>query len=324
MYKKNKGWLGLILGLFIALITYWLIKSPTKSTIDPSEMDFAVKDTAAIQKVIITGYIQGTPYSKVYLTKKSGEWWVNDQFKAQTVNVEHLLQTIYSIQMQQPLHPNAIENVKKLIQKRNLHVIIQNANGSTLKGYYIGPATPDSKGNYILLEGAEKPFIAEIPGFSGYFSTRFSPNPEAWRDYTLWKVPSEKFQSFEIKDKNKQTLTKIWKEKNTYFINHQPFSDTHTIKTIENHFLQCTATGLAKNSFPNAQDSLSKISADFWISINNKNYLLWKNPYGAFFIVPIKQSNQTIQFDGEVMLIQKLTVQKWLLDTSVLNKIFLK
>ncbi len=314
MNKKSYSFIGLAIGLIIAVIVYFLIKSPRKSTIDPDEIQFAVKDTASIQKVILTGYIEGNVVGKVYLTKKNEQWWVNDKFKAQNITIENLLQTIYAIQMQQPLHPNAIENVKKLIKKRNVHVIIQNGDGTTLKGYYIGPATPDTKGNYVILEGAENPYIAEIPGFNGYLSTRFSANPEAWRDYTIWNLKPDAFQSFELKDKAQNTLIRVFKNKDTYFINNQPFKDSVIINKIQNTYLRCTAAGTAQSSFPNAKDSLSKVPADFYLLVNQQDYLLWRNPFGAFFIAPVRQQNQSTRLEGEILLLQKMTVQKWLFD----------
>lgn len=317
MNKKYLSVLGLLLALILTLLIYFLVKSPRKSTMNPEEIDFAVKDTTNIAKVIITAYIEGNAVSKVYLTKKMGNWWVNDEYKAQNTAIENLLQTVYAIQMQQPLHPNAIENVKKLIKKRNVHVIIQNSNGSVLKGYYIGPATPDSKGNYVILEGAENPYIAEIPGFQGYLSTRFSASPENWRDYTLWSVSLDNFQEFIFKDKNHKNLIQIKKKNDTFWINNQIFKDTTIFHKIKTNFLQCVATGIAKNTFPNAEDSLSKIPADFSLTLNNKNYLLWTNhANGAFFIVPIRTENNKTVFDGEIMLLQKLTVQRWFLSPN--------
>lgn len=314
MNKKYLSFLGLLLALISTLLIYFLVKSPRKSTINPEEIDFAVKDTANIAKVIITAYIEGNAVSKVYLTKKMDNWWVNDEYKAQNTAIENLLQTIYSIQMRQPLHPNAIENVKKLIKKRNVHVIIQNSNGSVLKGYSIGPATPDSKGNYVILEGADNPYIAEIPGFQGYLSTRFSASPENWRDYTLWSISLDNFQEFTFKDKNNKILIQIKKNNDTYWINNQVFKDSLIFNKIKTNYLRCVATGTAKNSFPNARDSLSKIPAEFTLRLNQKNYLLWTNAYGAFFIVPIKTENDKTIFDGEIMLLQKSTVQKWFFD----------
>ncbi len=312
MNKKFWGLLGFVIALIVTFLVYFLIKNPRKSTLNLAEIEFAVKDTASIQKVTLTAYIEGNPVSKVYLTKKETNWWVNEKFKAQNTAVEHLLQTIYAIQMQQPLHPNAIENVKKLIKKRNIHVIIQNSNGTILKGYYIGPATPDSKGNYVILEGAENPYIAEIPGFQGYLSTRFSANPDVWRDYTLWNIQPDDFQKFELKDKTQNTLIKVEKKNQIFYINNHPFQDTQTVKNLQKTYFQCIATGLAKTTFPNSKDSLSKITADFTLQLNHQKYLLWTNPFGAFFIVAVKNENQKQIFDGEVMLLQKLTVQKWL------------
>jgi len=314
MNRNFFGFLGLLIALLLAISVYFLMKKSSKSTLDLKEIDFAVKDTASIQKVMLTGYIDGNNVGRVYLTKKNHQWWVNDEFKAQNIAVENLLNTIFSIQMQQPLHPNAIENVKKLIKKRNVHVVITHQNGKIIKGYYIGPATPDSKGNYVILEGAENPYIAEIPGFSGYLSTRFSANPEVWRDYTLWNLEPNQFFLFELKDKTQNKLIQIQRKNDVYLVNNQIFSDTNSFRNLLKNYLLCVGTGVAKTSFPNSQDSLSKIPADFTLKINDKQFLLWTNPLGSFFIVPVKKENNSMVFDGEIMLLQKLTVQRWLLD----------
>jgi|YNPMSStandDraft_2_1061718.scaffolds.fasta_scaffold00167_2 hypothetical protein len=314
---KNKGFLGLLIALFVAILFYFLLKSDKKSTINKEETEFAVKDTAAIGSVTITGYLDGKMVGKVYLTKKGNQWWVNEEFKAQNVAVENLLKTIYAIQMRQPLHPNAIENVKKLIKKRNVHVIIKNQTGKVLKGYYLGPATPDTKGNYVILEGAENPYIAEIPGFEGYLSTRFSANPDVWKDYTLWNFSSDDFHHFELKDKKQKSIVYILRKKGSYILNNQVFADSTFLKKMAKNYLKCVATGPAKPTFPNAQDSLTKIPAEFTLKVNDKEYLLWSNPYGAYFIVSVKTDEQKRKFfDGEVMLLQKLTVQRWFMSNT--------
>ena len=63
------------------------------------------------------------------------------------------------------------------------------------KVFYVGDATMDSNGTFMLKEGADQPYIVNIPGFRGYISTRFAANPDEWRDHVIFQESLADIQS---------------------------------------------------------------------------------------------------------------------------------
>jgi len=63
--------------------------------------------------------------------------------------------------------------------------------GELAKQYYVGHATQDNTGTYMILtdiesgNNFEEPFITHIPGFEGFLSTRYVTDELDWRDRLL-------------------------------------------------------------------------------------------------------------------------------------------
>ena len=66
------------------------------------------------------------------------------------------------------------------------------------KVFYVGDATMDSSGTFMLKEGADKAYIVYIPSFRGFITTRFTANPDDWRDHTVFHENMADIQSVEI------------------------------------------------------------------------------------------------------------------------------
>ena len=66
------------------------------------------------------------------------------------------------------------------------------------KVFYVGDATMDNSGTFMLKEGADKAYIVYIPSFRGFISTRFTANPDDWRDHTIFHENLADIQSVSI------------------------------------------------------------------------------------------------------------------------------
>ena len=66
------------------------------------------------------------------------------------------------------------------------------------KVFYVGDATMDSSGTFMLKEGADKAYIVYIPSFRGFITTRFTANPDDWRDHTIFHENMADIQSVEV------------------------------------------------------------------------------------------------------------------------------
>ena len=70
------------------------------------------------------------------------------------------------------------------------------------KVYYVGNATNDHQGTYMVLEidGVKStvPFVMFIPGNYGYLTSRFFTEAQQWRDAIVFKYAPEAIKSIEI------------------------------------------------------------------------------------------------------------------------------
>ena len=66
------------------------------------------------------------------------------------------------------------------------------------KVFYVGDATKDSSGTFMLKEGAEKAYIVYIPGFRGFITTRFTAQPDDWRDHGIFSASMADIQSISV------------------------------------------------------------------------------------------------------------------------------
>jgi hypothetical protein len=190
--KKNRK--AAILVILLGSLSFWLILNNNKGTINESLRDFAVKDTAAINKI----FLADKKGKQVLLERKpNGGWTVNGKYSVRPDAIETLLITITKVDVKEPVGKAAKDNVvKKLAAKAVRCEIYQD--DELVRAYYVGSETSDYTGTYMILidpetnKTAEKPFITYIPGFEGYLTTRYFTEEAGWRDRTVYQyVPSD-------------------------------------------------------------------------------------------------------------------------------------
>jgi len=97
--------------------------------------------------------------------------------------------------------------IKKLVEhavKCNIYT-----NGELEKSYYVGSATPDSMGTYMVLIDNEtqqpsgKPFITYVPGYNSSLTAHYSTDTKAWRDKTVFNYNEPEIQSIKVEKPQK-------------------------------------------------------------------------------------------------------------------------
>jgi len=181
-----------LLLILIALVFYFS-KDEGSSTLQLGDSNFAVADTASIQKI----FIADKGDREIILEREdAGYWMVNNRYTVRPGSMQILLETIKRIRPLYPVaraaHNNVIKNMAA--NARKVEIYTQNTE-APVKTYYIGGTTLDRLGNFMLMEGAEQPYAVNIPGFSGYFSGRFILEEELWRDRTVFSYRPEEIKS---------------------------------------------------------------------------------------------------------------------------------
>ena len=178
--KKNL--IGIFILLVLGAIAYFVYQQRGSGTIKPELYDFAVEDTAGITKVFLADKMGQT----VLLERKSDrEWTVNKDHKARKDAIDMLLKTIKRVEMTAPVAKTAHDNIVRLLAGKSTKVEIYKGN-EKVKTYYVGDATKDNMGTYMLIEGSSTPFVCHIPGFIGYLSGRYMTRPLEWRDSEIF------------------------------------------------------------------------------------------------------------------------------------------
>jgi hypothetical protein len=190
--KKNR--IAIILVVILGSLSFWFIVNKKDGTIKETLRDFAVADTASINKIFLA---DKNGNSVTLERQEAGNWLVNGQYNIRPDALQTLLTTINKIDVKEPVGKNAQNNVIKRLAAKAIKCEIYQNNKLT-KAYYVGTETPDMTGTYMILidletmKPSEKAFVTYIPGFEGYLTTRYFVEERGWRDRTVFQyIPNE-------------------------------------------------------------------------------------------------------------------------------------
>lgn len=226
--KNNR--LTLLLLLLLTAVAVYFFYTQKSGTIKKELSDFAVADTASIDKL----FLADREGHKVTLLRKSAyEWTVNDKYQAKPEAINNLLYTIKALEVRSPVGRNMYNNTIKLMASKSTKIEIYEQ-GNLVKTYYVGHPTMDNLGTFMYLEGSSVPFIMHIPGFNGYLTSRYFAEEQNWRDQGLLHTSPELIERVFISDLTypDSTLEVIKTKNNEYTLGNgkQTFSGFDKLK----------------------------------------------------------------------------------------------
>lgn len=208
MEKKKRTWIVIVIALIAIIAGIGIGNYFYKSNIAKKECYFMVRDTASVTKI----YLANRRDQESLLERQEQGWTLNGTYKAHPKQVQYLLTTLYKIRTKMPVSKASHDNIVKQLASQSTKVeIYQRVPSINLfdkvklfyhekrtKVFYVGHATQDNTGTFMLQEGADKAFIVFIPSFNGTVSTRFTANTDDWRDHTIFHENMADIQSVEI------------------------------------------------------------------------------------------------------------------------------
>ena len=196
--KKNKALL--IITILIVIAGVLIIINRNYSTLDDRESGFAVQDTATITKI----FMADKNNLSVKLERRAdGRWIIDDKYLAHPFNVSMLLGTMKDLTVRYPVPLAARDNVlirlASIARKVEIYQMKYRINlfdriklfprEKLTRTYYVGDATQDNLGTFMLMEGADQPYVVFLPTLRGFIYTRFSTVEDDWRDHTVFNTP---------------------------------------------------------------------------------------------------------------------------------------
>jgi hypothetical protein len=191
--KKTFILLGLVLVLG-GLTAWYLYKGDAKTTLAGADRRFAVSNADEIHKI----FLADRKGERVTLERRDGYWLYNGKWKARPTAVKNLLDVIGNVEMKyKPAHA-AVNNMVNSIIAEGIKVELYDSRNRIVKTYYVGGASSDETGTYMILEGAKQPYVTYLPGWTGNIRHRYSLSGDDWRDRSVFAYTPDRIQSVSV------------------------------------------------------------------------------------------------------------------------------
>jgi hypothetical protein len=213
--KKNRITLIAFFAIVGIAFLIWKTKS-TSSTIKGDLQDFAVEDTASIDKLFLADREGRTSLLE---RGEDGRWMLNGKNLARQETVANLLTTIKTLEIRSPVGKNLYNNTMKMLAAKSVKIEIYQRK-SLVKTYYVGHPSMDNLGTFMYLEGSTVPYIMHIPGFNGFLTTRYFANPDEWRERGILRFDPRTIVSINVDDvkKNHKSFSLVRNPDSTFSV----------------------------------------------------------------------------------------------------------
>lgn len=209
---------SIILLVVLGSIAAFMLLQNRSGTFRKDSNSFAVKDTSSITKFFLADKRNNTV--KVERTE-SGKWLLNDKYEVNPTMVQVMLHTFMSIDIKEPVAKATRNTIIRVMAGKSVKTeIYQKVYRINLFGkiklfphekltrtYYVGDATMENDGTFMLMEGSEDPYVVDIPGFRGFVTSRYSALEGDWRSHSIYRFRVPDISSVTIKFNERPELS---------------------------------------------------------------------------------------------------------------------
>lgn len=284
-----------LLTLLVILGILYLMRGESQTTLDESGSDFAVADTSQITSIRLTDFRNNKPSGEeIRLERRDdGTWALNEQYTALPKKVDNLLKTIKLIRVKEAVSEEARTVIFRILKSRHIRVEIETRNGDD-KVYFVGSPDHTQKGTYMLMDGAEDPYVTYIPGFNGYLTPRFLPFEDEWREKVVFEAGPALLSRISLQSGNPDSTWHLEKTQTGWRLDGTAPVDTAILyRYLQRLKGKVYAQEFAAQAVPHARDSLQQIPPDLTYFLGQQAdtvaYLeIWRRPEdpGTYFVQP--------------------------------------
>ncbi len=282
--------LAFIFTFLLAVLAVTLLLKNHKGTLRKQENFFAVSDTSTITRFFLADKHNNT--TKI-ARSDDGSWKLNDKYRASSDAVQIMLKTLLAVDVKEPVSKAARNTVIRMLAGKSVKIeVYQRVFRISLFGflrlfphekctrtYYVGDATMDNRGTYMLMEGSEEPYIVYIPGFRGFVATRYTALEEDWRDHSIFasKLPDIKSVSVRYSEKPEMSFIITNSENRNFSLasltDNRPVTAFDTLKLIEylGSFRRINFESFLNDMEKQKKDSITASTPTYLISLTDKS-----------------------------------------------------
>lgn len=211
--------LGLILLIFLGYYAFNLSASDSSSDEQVAALNFEIKDTSSIAKIIIT-----EPNGMEVVLVRGENGWAGEKGECiQQQPITNILDAAYNVRFKGYIPENSMKTVVNRMATIGTKVQFFDAD-DWLKTWYIGSSTPDHYGTYMLVESEESgksdlPVITEIKGLKGIIGPRFFADIRRWSCTEMFAYEKNEiaFVSVNYSEKRERNF-QVKKQGNNYLV----------------------------------------------------------------------------------------------------------
>ena len=315
--KRSYGTIALLLALVAGLIVYTtVIKGKGNTSLDKDETAFAVKDTAAIGKIVITQRKRNTVFPNAILTRTASGWSINGKPALQP-NVRILLETMYHLSVRQTMKEAGVKAAKSLLEENHIRVQTYDRNGDPMQDYRLGSEINDGKGSICLLDGAETPYVVEMPGLTGAVNTRFTTDEGFWRENLLFDGTLARLSAIRLAYKQAENSFAVVKNKGMWAVEGGK-ADTARLNAWLKQFKgKIYAEQFAGKSFPAKKKELEARQPDLTMTLEYADGA--RRTFVLYFMETRDRYWAWVEGEGELLTVQQFVFEPFMLTRQQLT-----
>ena len=187
-----------IIYIFILLILgfgVWFFLFKDTSLFATNEAGFNVKDTGSIYRMFLADQRGRT----VTLKRTDKGWTLNDRYPARIGMVNQLLSTLQEQEAVYPVPESMHNTVVKSLSTEAIKIELYDKENKNIRTFYVGGQANNNTGTYMLMDGAKRPYVVQLPSYEGYVTPRYSIMADDWRDRPVVRLQPEEVTKVEMK-----------------------------------------------------------------------------------------------------------------------------
>jgi hypothetical protein len=316
MKKNNITTIILLLLLVVGgWFAYTLITEDESA--DRPFSDFRIEDTASVTRLVLAD----TEGGAISITRRNPEkkWMIEGtSLQARPESANLILETFFRLAVKEDVPKAAQANVLSLLSVKHRKIeVYNNEESKPFKTYYVGQATADHFGSYMLLQKGNKksnvPYIVHKQGTYAYLDSRFFTDTTEWRFTGVYTYRPKDIKKVTIRNFETPSLSysiDVYEDGNVGLFNElgQPVAgfDSTSVKRYLSYYSNLHIESF-NTVFPKSiLDSIKGTTPAYEIIVETRSGD--KNPTRLFRVrgkdIAVDINGDTVKWDRERALIQ--------------------
>lgn len=186
--------LAIVLTILVGLY-FLMMQSDKEGSHLLGDRNFTIQDFGNVDKI----FIRGRGDHGFFLKRKGERWYKDDTLLISKPVMSNLSSVFTKMTVKYIPKPKASEQIKVNLNQVGIEVKLYDKDNSMLKDFWVGRNTNNEDGTAMLMNGAEQPYIMEMPFTVGTLRSFFQISDAGIRDKTVLQLVPDQIDQVKIK-----------------------------------------------------------------------------------------------------------------------------